>query len=301
MKLKPLILLSALLSFSLGAHAQQQQSAHIPTAARERLSGLVPNPLPAHTTAQDQPAFYDSSTLYEYMDGAADVFQNYDVQAVFHQDYKAGAAELTVDIFDMGAPENAFGMYAAERSPKYDFVTIGAEGYRNTGILNFFQDRYYVKLAGFGDGADAALQQFATAISERIGGDKGFPALLSKLPDGSRKARTERYLRKDPLGHSFLGPAYQALYELDGRESALMISVAATAAEAASRLKSLEAYFRSTGQWNPAPEFGNGAGRGNNSFEGSIIAAPSGRYVVILLNPSSNSAAFFQEAVARLR
>ena len=298
---KALIALTILLSRVPIAYTQQLQSAQIPAAVRERLSGLLPSPPPARATAQEEPAFYTSSNLYHYMDGAADVFQMYDVQALFHRDFKAVPMELTVDIFDMGTLENAFGIYAAERSPKYDFVTIGAEGYRDEGILNFFRDHYYVKLAGFGEGADPALQQFAAAISERVGGDKGFPALLSKLPDARRKPRTEKYLAKDPLGHPFLSPAYQAVYELDSGESTLMISVGASAADAASRMRSLEDHFRRTGQWNPAPEFGNAAARGSNSFEGSLVAAVSRHYVVILLNPSSNSAAFFQDAAARLQ
>jgi len=297
---KVFIVLSYLLLCIPFAYTQQQQSPQIPAAVRERLSGLIPTPAPARAAAHERPSFYSSSTLYEYIDGAADVFQGYDVQAVYHRDFKAGAADLTVDIFDMGSCENAFGMYAAERSPRYDFVTIGTEGYRNEGILNFFQDRYYVKLAGFGQGADAALQQFATAISERIGGAKSFPAFLAKLPDAHRKTRTEQYLRKDPLGHPFLSPAYQAVYALDGGESTLMISVAASAADALSRLKSLEDHFRRTGQWSSAPEFGSGVSRGSNSFEGTLVATASGNYVVILLNPPSNAASFFRDAIARL-
>ena len=301
MSLKGLIPCSILLSCVPVALAQQSQLGQIPAAVRERLSGLVPSPPPGRATAQEQPAFYDSSTLYQYMDGAADVFQTYDLQALFHRDFKAGPVELTVDIFDMGTLENAFGMYAAERSPKYEFVTIGTEGYRDEGILNFFQDRYYVKLAGFGAGADPALRQFAVAISERMGGDKGFPAFLSKLPEAHRKRRTEQYLAKDPLGHPFLGPAYQAVYEFDSGESTLLISVGASADDAASKIRSLEDHFRHTGQWNPAPEFGERAARGSNSFEGSLVAAASGHYVVILLNPPNNSATFFQDAAARLQ
>jgi hypothetical protein len=168
-----------------------------------RLTALVPNPLLAHAAAQGPATFYSCSTLYEYIDGAADVFQGYDVEVVLHQEFKAGVGELTVDIFGMGSLENAFGMYASERSPKYDFVDAGAEGYRNEGILNFFQDRYYVKIAGFGSGADAAIAQFAAGISRNIGSNKNFPALVSKLPEAGRNRHPELYLRKDPLGHPF--------------------------------------------------------------------------------------------------
>jgi hypothetical protein len=301
MNLHVVVSLSILLSIASVADAQPRQPAQVPVGIRERLSALVPDPPPAGTTAGESPAFYDSSTLYEYMDGAADVFQAYDVQTLFHREYKAGPVDVTVDIFDMDTVENAFGMYAAERSPRYDFVTTGAEGYRNEGILNFFQDRYYIKLAGFGDGVDPVLQRFADAVSERIGNDRSFPALLSKLPAARRKPRTERYLRKDPLGHQFLGPAVQAVYSLESGDSTLMVSVGASAEEAASRVKSLESHFRRTGRWEPAPEFGSGAARGSNSFEGSLVARACGRHVVILLNPSTSSPAFFKDAAEGLR
>jgi DNA-binding transcriptional LysR family regulator len=53
----------------------------VPAAVRGRLSGLVPGPAPAGATLLGQPAFYGSSGLFEYMDGAADAFQSHDVAA----------------------------------------------------------------------------------------------------------------------------------------------------------------------------------------------------------------------------
>jgi hypothetical protein len=235
------------------------------------------------------------------MDGAADVFQMYDVQALLHSDYECGPVDLTVDIFDMGSDENAFGMYAAERSPVYDFVAVGAGGYRDEGVLNFFQGRYYIKMAGFGQGADGVLQQFAAAISGKIAGGKALPPLLGKLPEEGKKPRTEKYLPKNPLGHPFLSPAYQATYDFAGRESTLLVSVAADKTDAEARLKSLADHFRRTGQWGDAPEFGSGAARGSNSFEGSVVATASGCYLLLLLNPQDHSESFFQAAAARLQ
>jgi hypothetical protein len=277
MRLAASVAVVILLCSTPATYTQQLQPTQVPQPVRERLAKLVPAPPLAGATAQDHPAFYSSSTLYEYMDGGADAFQAFEVQALFHRQFRTGRVEVVVDIFDMGTLENAFGMYAAERSPKREYLTIGAEGYRGKGTLNFFQQRYYVKLLAYGEGADAALQQFATAISGKIGGGKAFPALLSILPDARRTPRTERYMRADPLGHPFLGPAFQAVYGLDSSEATLMVSVGTSAGDAVSRLTSLEDHFRRTGQWGPAPEFGGGAARGSNSFEGSLVAAARGR------------------------
>ena len=78
--------------------------------------------------------------------------------------------------------------------------------------LNFLQDHYYVKLSGSGSNADALLDQFARTLSARIGGTRTPPALLEKLPAEHRVQHSEQYMRKDPLGHAFLAPAYVATY-----------------------------------------------------------------------------------------
>ena len=277
----------------------QSAKAHGDTAPaeRQRLAGLVPNtPAP-----QARAEFYDSAHLFEYMDGAADVFQLYDVETLLHQEFRAGTVELTLDLFDMGNSDSAFGIYSAERSPTYDFVSIGGEGYRNEGILNFFQDRYYVKLAAFGDGADRSLDQFARALSARIGGGKSFPSLLAQLPAAHRKPHSEQYLRKDPLGHPFLSPAYQAVYSWGEGESTLLISVGKDHADAQARMKSLTEHFRRTGKCVPAPEISASAIRAGNSFEGTLVAAVEGRYLVLLLNPSADAGDFFRSASAQLK
>jgi hypothetical protein len=208
--------------------------------------------------------------------------------------------DVTVDIFDMSADDTAFGIYAAERSPSYDFVVIGAEGYRNQGIVNFLQGRYYVKLAGFGEGADAVLDQFAKAISSAIGGRSELPALLQQLPQTNRRPHSEQYLLKDPLGHSFLGPAYLAKYEVGGKESSLLVSIAPDAAAAQERMRLLDEHFRKSGSSAPAPELGLGAIRASNSFEGNAVAQLKGRYLVVLFSAVPGTESVLKEAVQQL-
>ena len=58
------------------------------------------------------------------------------------------STDFTLDIYNLGTPANAFGIYAAESSPDYHFLPIGAEGYGTNEILNFLQDEFYVKLSG---------------------------------------------------------------------------------------------------------------------------------------------------------
>lgn len=271
------------------------------TPAYQKLSDLIPQPPPSGAVSQGPPTFYSPDNLYQYMDGGADIFVLYGVTTLLHEEFRAKEVDVTVDIFDMGSSDNAFGMYAAERAPNYRFIKIGAEGYRDEGILNFFQDRYYVKLAGFGSGADTILDAFAQSLSSKIGNNSSFPALLALLPSADRKPHSEQYMPKDPLGHPFLSPAYVIAYSSGNQESKLFVTVARDHADAQQRLDQLKQHFRKTGQCKDAPEIDQGAIRASNSFEGNVIAQVKGRYVVLVVNPSAGTERLVQDAAASLQ
>ena len=277
-----------------GAPAATKASSVVPEV-KQRLLALIPSPAPAQAVLQQEATvFYTPETLYHYMDGGADIYLLYDFQTLLHQEFKAKQVDVTVDVFDMGTTENSFGMYASERSPSYLFISMGTEGYRNEGILNFLKGRYYVKLAAFGAGADAVLDEFARGIAARIDEKPEFPALLQKLPQANRKPRSEQYVLKDPLGNAFLGPAYLVSYT---DESTLLVSVAPNAADAQNRLALLTEHFRKTGTCAEAPDIAAGAIRAGNSFEGKVLAAAKGNYVLVLYAKGAGADAVLKQAL----
>ena len=243
------------------------QQAPIPAEVKTRLGGLLPK-------GGDAVRFY-SSNLYQYMDGGADIYLKYGLVAMAHREYKRAGVDATVDVFDMGDPLKAFGMYSAERSPEYHFVDIGAEGYSSESTLNFLQGRYYVRLAAFGDGATAALDEFARAISRSIGGDRSLPAVLDILPREKRVARSEKYVVQAPAGHDFLAPALTASYRFDAQATTLVISLAADAREANQRVEQLQRYYQRSG--------------------GETIFFARGRLAVLCLHAPADAAAFLDK------
>jgi hypothetical protein len=288
-------------SFENAALADDRTPAKSAAPSQSKFAKLLSEPLPGHPKPQAEPSFYKPDTLYQYIDGGADVYLLYDFQALLHQEFKAGAADFTADVYDMGKPEDAFGIYSAERSTKYNYIPVGAEGYRSKGVLNFFQDRYYVKLSGSGASVDAQLDQLARTLSARIGGSRTAPPLLLKLPQLHRVKHSEQYVRKDPLGHAFLAPAFVVAYASTPKESKLLVSVANDAPGAQARLDQLAKHFKQTGECSPAAELGEGGIRAKNSFEGNIIARAQGRYVIVILNPPQDGAAFLKSAAQALR
>jgi hypothetical protein len=278
--------------------AAEAAPAPIPANVRDRLAGLLPGLTSSEVKPASERKFY-STDLYEYIDGAADAFLGFNLVAMVHQDYKEQGADITVDIYDMGAPLNAFGMYAAERSPNYQFLPVGAEGYAGDFMLNFYQGEFYVKLSAFSDngGRGPDLMPWAQAISSRIGSDKSTPAALSILPPGNRVARSEKFVNKAPLGHEFLAPAIEATYLIEGKSVLLLISKASDAAGAIGRVNQLRDYFRKSGKVAPGSDIVPGAFRGSNQYEGEIVFFSRGAYAVLCVNPPPQPKPFLKEVL----
>ena len=268
--------------------------------AQGQLASFLREPLPGKAVAQGSGTVYNPDTLYQYIDGGADLYLLYDFKALLHQDFKSGATELTADIYEMSTPEDAFGIYASERSPGYKFIALGAEGYLENGILNFFENRYYIKLSGSGANVDGLLEQFARILSSRIGGARTLPPLLKKLPREHRVLHSEQYMKKDPLGHSFLAPAYVVTYGRGKQESKLVVTVAADAHDAKGRADQLAKHFKQSGESVSAPDLGEGGMRARNSFEGNMIARTHSRYLIAIFNPGENGAEMLRGAAQSL-
>jgi len=134
-----------------------------------------------------------------------------------------------------------------------------------------------------------------------VGSDTALPAMLTRLPSNHRKPHSEQYIPNDPLGHTFLGPAYVASYEFNSHESKLFVTLAENDNDAHKRLKQLEAHFAKTGECVAAPDIEAGAIRGKNSFEGSFVAKVQGHLLLLVLNPTADSEGILREATESLQ
>jgi hypothetical protein len=273
----------------------------IPAQAKERLERLLPEPSEVGAAPTGEQKFF-SSDLYQYSDGGADVYLDYGLVAMLHEEYKAASTDITLDIYNMGAPANAFGIYAAESSPDYHFLPIGAEGYGTNEILNFFQDEFYVKLSAFSDKEKTGpvLERFARAVSQRIGPAAPMPQFLSLFPPQNLVGHSCRFMKKSPLGHDFLAPAIMASYALGEKPTSLVISKAPDANGAAQRVGQLRDYFGRSGKVAPQTELAPGAFSGSNQFEGEAVFFALGSYAILCINPPPNPESFLKAVMERI-
>ena len=164
--------------------------------------------------------------LFEYINGAADLYILYDFQELKVAEYQNGKkASVTVEVYEHKTPTHAFGIYSQERLPNADFIDVGAQGYIENNVLNFLTGPYYVKMSSYNTGAEdrEILLTFVKKISENLGAKGILPAILSSFPEEGKRKNSEKFINKNFLGYSFLHSAFTADYDLSGKKFKLFV------------------------------------------------------------------------------
>ncbi len=125
---------------------------------------------------------FDRENIYDLVNGQAEAFFAYGFeQVVVHGYGNAAGAVLSVEVWQLTAPADAYGLFTASIAGAP--VAIGNDGDTDPGRrLAFWQDRYYVHVRARQEVPDADLRGFAEAISAALpsGGER--PALMGRLP-----------------------------------------------------------------------------------------------------------------------
>lgn len=169
---------------------------------------------------------FSPKTLYEYINGAADLYLASDFEELKVAEYvNEKKASVVVEAYRHQTPRDAFGIYSQERPPDGNFLKICAQGYIDKNILNFVCGSYYVKLNSFNTGAEdrEVLQTIAKKVAESLGEKGWLPSLLSAFPPEGKKGNSEKYLTRNFLGYAFFNSAYTADYEVAGRAFKLFL------------------------------------------------------------------------------
>jgi hypothetical protein len=269
-------------------------------AAALAVSGAVdaevtPSMLPpgeAISAQREQPRSFNPKGLYEYIDGAADLFLAYGFGELVTAAYSLGEQHsITVDVYDMAAPINAFGVFGSERPEQTPGLGIGPQGYFTNGLLAFWKGQYYVKISGQ-ESDEAAARTLATATAERLSGTTALPVEFRRLPAKGRVPGSERYVRKDALGHKALTNVISADYGAAKSTATVHVADLLTPAQAKQAWENLRDFEKGAGSAFAAVKgIGESGFAVRDSGYGEMVAVRAGRFVVIGMSGKAGRAA----------
>ncbi len=105
-------------------------------------------------TWDGQEAHYDARTVFDYIDGAGELFLAYGFQQLAVRRFEmAGQPPLTIECYRMASAEGAFGVFSFER--QVESIGIGQGSEQGGGLLRFWKGRYFVSIFADGEGAEA--------------------------------------------------------------------------------------------------------------------------------------------------
>jgi hypothetical protein len=158
---------------------------------------------------------YTPANLWDFIDGAADNYLALGFVDLHVAEYKKGKDVIKLEIYRHLDNTMAFGIYASERSPSYNFINLGSQGYVTDGITNFYKGNFYIKVRTFSakPGTLKAMEILARRVAEMLPGKSETPQLLKLFPDEGKKPNEETYVHESVLGHQFLNKGFKASYQ----------------------------------------------------------------------------------------
>ncbi len=171
---------------------------------------------------------YSPETLWDIINGAADLFYAYDFRELYWGEYvnsEDNDIYLVVEIYRQGGPVRAFGVYSQERPGTPQLADVGVQGYTVPGALNFFVADSYVKIRSHDRSEETAeaMKKIGRHISDTLDPNPEFPAIVNSLPEEGKVEHSEEFINTNFLGHPFLSGAFVSTYDIDGERFNLFI------------------------------------------------------------------------------
>ncbi len=220
---------------------------------------------------------FDPNTLYDYIDGAAELYLSYDFEELQVAEYTAEkGASCVIELYRHRTPYDAFGIYSQERPSEGTYLQIGAQAYFDEAILNFLSGTSYVKISCYdlSEKVQETMTGFAKKIAEKLGAGASLPWIVRCFPEAKKKDNSEQYVAKNFFGYEFLHSGFTADYEDSGSTFTLFIIEGSDAPDCE---KMLRAYLQKTDQLKE--ETKEGEYTINDPYHGEIALIWKGKYI----------------------
>jgi hypothetical protein len=256
------------------------------------LESLLPKKdLPEGWTLAEGPQTFTKKTLFERINGEAELFFKYGFQkSVFaiYQNKKNRENQVELDIYDMGNVLQAFGVFSRFRNEDR-LGGFGLDSFLDDHSALFYQGKYFVML--YAPEADQEiLRQFSKLISLKLSDPSLPPREISYFPKNGLKPGSIQYFPEGLLGHQFLKRGFQGTYvektevkdKVEMKEVHLFLAIFKDPQQAMSALKVYKEDLSKKGKAvsESLIPFGTRALKGEDPYQGKVMVVQKGLYLL---------------------
>jgi len=245
------------------------------TAAALPVPGFAPG-----WTAEGKVTLFDKENLFDHIDGEAELYFPYgfaELATVTYINKANPDLAVIADVYKMGSPLDAFGIYSNYRRPDSTGIAVGTEGFVSAPQVFFYQERYFVRISVSGSSPPDpdVLLALSRAIARRLPLPAVKPPELVVFAIPAVVPRSERYMAKSLLGYAFFRRGIVADAELAGER--VQVFVVFEESEAAAG----ETFGRYLAYLGKPPQQGDGTIIATvDPLFGPVFVCRQGRYLI---------------------
>ncbi len=264
---------------------------------------LLPKGIPDEWALIDGPHLYTKKTLFQRINGQAELFFKYGFQkSIFATYQKRNNPEhqIELDLYDMGSMLQAFGIFSRFRNEDRS-GGFGLESYLDDSSAFFYKGKYFVMFYAT-EPDPVILKQFSMLLSSKISDSSGPPREIDYFPKKGLKSGSIQYFPEGLLGRQFLKKGFQGTYiekgevkskakvedkvedqaKPEGREFHLFLAVFRDAQEAMNHLRIYRNHLSKKGKVysGSSHPFGPNSLKGEDPYQGKMIIVHKGTYLM---------------------
>ncbi len=149
---------------------------------------------------------YDTETIFQYIDGHAEVYLAYGMKRCLARRYSgpSGEPDIVLDLFELASSADAYGVFTHDRDG--DEVDVGQGALLRTGWLSFWKGRWFGSVYAEGESEPAfdAVIAIARGAADAIAEEGEAPALVSELPADGLDLRSVRFFHTQEILNSVI-------------------------------------------------------------------------------------------------
>jgi len=184
---------------------------------------LLPREIAGWTAAPGSDRTFSRTDIFSYMNGAGELYLAFDFQSLFVREYADGrGATLVVEIYSMGRPGDAFGIFSQDRDGAP--ADIGQGGLYGAGLLRFWKGSLFARILADKETEESKGIMFGLAARISAGWPETGrpPTLLDRLPgEGLDKSSVSYFHRQVSLNSHYYLADENVLGLNTGTEAAL--------------------------------------------------------------------------------
>jgi hypothetical protein len=264
------------------------------------LESLLPKKdLPKEWAIVEGPQTFTKKTLFERINGQADLFFKYGFQqSVFavYQSKKSREDQIEVDVYDMGSVLHAFGVFSRFRNEDRP-GGFGLDSFLDDHSALFYQGKYFVMLHA-PESNQEILRQFSKLISSKISDPSPPPREIGCFPTNGLKPGSIQYFSEGLLGHQFLKRGFQGTYtektevkdkvedkdetKTGQKEFKLFLAIFQNSQKANQALRDFKEDLSKKGKASSGSifEFETWALKGEDPYQGKVMVVQKGSYLL---------------------